>query len=125
MHVQETIPESLQSEVEAALGWFNDQQEARFEVTGIVDAEGSLASSGRRPLHLILCSGERCEQQSFEVRAEGNRYEVGLLAPDPASSSEISKPAELDPPPGPRRAWLDATLEKHPFVVLLFYRGFW
>ena len=33
--------------------------------------------------------------------------------------------AELDPPPGPRRGWLDSVLGKHAFVVLVFYRGFW
>lgn len=125
MTVQEQIPESLRPEVEAALDWFNGQQESPFEVTGILDPEAALASSGGRALRLILCSGERCEQQSFEVTPLGEGYEVALLEAEPSSLSEASTLAELDPPPGPRRAWLDGALEKHAFVVLLFYRGFW
>ena len=125
MNVQETVPESLRPETEAALDWFNGQQETPFEVTGILDPEATLAISGRRPLRLILCSGERCEQQSFEVTPLGEGYEVALLEAEPSSLSEASKPAELDPPPGPRRGWLDRTLEQHAFVVLVFYRGFW
>ena len=124
MTVQETIPESLRPEVEAALEWFNGQQESPFEATGILDPEATLASSGGRALRLILCSGERCEQHSFEVTAGSDGYEVALLPAEP-SSSEASTLAELDPPPGPRRAWLDGALEKHAFVVLVFYRGFW
>ena len=124
MTVQEKIPESLRPEVEAALEWFNRQQESLFEVTGILDPEATLASSGGRPVRLILCSGERCEQHSFEVTAGDDGYEVALL-PAESASLEASAPAELDPPPGPRRAWLDGALEKHAFVVLLFYRGFW
>ena len=125
MAVEETIPESLRPEVDAALGWFNGQQETPFEVTAIVDPEVALEESGTRALRLVLCSGERCEQQSFEVTPLGEGYEVALLEPEPASLSDTSKPAELDPPPGPRRGWLDRTLEQHAFVVLVFYRGFW
>lgn len=125
MNVQENVPEQLRSEVDAALDWFNGQQETPFEVTGILDPEDTLALSGPRPLHLILCSGERCEQKSFEVMPQGDGYEVSLLQDEPMAASETAKPPELDPPPGPRRAWLDATVEKHAFVVLLFYRGFW
>ena len=125
MNVQETVPESLRPEVDAALDWFNRKQETPFEVTGILDPEATLASSGSRSLHLILCSGERCEQQSFEVTAQGEGYKVTLLESEPSSLAEAAKPAELDPPPGPRRGWLDRTLEQHAFVVLVFYRGFW
>ena len=39
------------------------------------------------------------------------------------SSAELQ--AELDPPPGARRGWLDSVLTKHEFIVLVFYRGFW
>ena len=45
---------------------------------------------------------------------------------DPAALHAAGAPqAELDPPPGPRRSWLDRTLDQHAFTVVLFYRGFW
>lgn len=37
-NVSETIPEALQSEVGAALSWFNATQYEVFRVTGIMDA---------------------------------------------------------------------------------------
>ena len=125
MHVQEEIPESLRLEVDAALDWFNEEQGSSFEVTGILDPDEAVASSGSRALQLILCQGDRCEQQSFQVTEQGEGYDVRLLASDPDPRSGSSLLPELDPPPGSRRGWLDRELPKHAFTVLLFYRGFW
>ena len=37
--VSDSIPETLQPEVDAAINWFNAQSSDDFTVTGIVDAE--------------------------------------------------------------------------------------
>lgn len=121
--VQENIPEELVSEVDAALTWFNAQEDDVFEVTGIVDPDVSLAVSGKRPLHLVLCGGDRCEQHSFRVHMDDGIFEVTFLENTPPAPDAI--PAELDPPPGALRDWLDNALSTHDFVLLLFYRGFW
>ena len=125
MNVQEEIPESLRAEVGAALDWYNQEQGSSFEVTGILDPDEAVGSSGPTGLQLILCQGDRCEQQSFQVTAQGEGYDVCLLASDPDPRSGSLLLPELDPPPGPRRGWLDRELPKHAFTVLLFYRGFW
>ena len=125
MNVQEEIPESLRAEVGAALDWYNQEQGSSFEVTGILDPDEAVGSSGPTGLQLILCQGDRCEQQSFQVTAQGEGYDVCLLASDPDPRSGSSLLPELDPPPGPRRGWLDRELPKHASPVLLFYRGFW
>lgn len=122
--VQETIPQELRRDVDAALTWFNERESASFEVTGIVDADAAIAAQGPRELRLVLCGGDRCEQRSFRVEAAGDDFDVTFLDEDPAAS-DGAKVAELDPPPGARRAWLDRALSQHAFVVLLFYRGFW
>lgn len=121
--VRDTIPDGLQSEANAALAWFNRQEEDEFEITGIVDPADALAASGARELRLVLCGGDRCEERSFRVAASGDGYDVGFAGPGP--SDEAGTPAELDPPPGARRGWLDRALGQHAFVVLVFYRGFW
>ena len=120
--VQETIPEGLRSDVDATLAWFNRREDVTFEVTGILDPEPALEASGTRELRLVLCGGDRCEQRSFRVTANGDDYDVTLLDNDQAAAEEQT-PAELDPPPGARRGWLDHTLTQHAFVVLVFYRG--
>jgi hypothetical protein len=53
--------------------------------------------------------------------------EVGFLDDEgeAAVAGAAERQAELDPPPGPRRGWLDRTLDRHAFTVVLFYRGFW
>ena len=124
--VSETIPESLQPEVDAAIAWFNAAQADAFEVTGIVDADLALASSEPRELHLVLCGGDTCEQRSFQVSSAAAGFDVAfseMAAPTADAPAELQ--AELDPPPGARRGWLDSVLGKHEFVVLVFYRGFW
>lgn len=122
--VRETIPEALRPEVDAALAWFNRERRAEFEVTGIVDPDLSLATSGPRDLRLVLCGGELCEQRSFRVSRGPEGFEVALQE-DSSPLEPDALPAELDPPPGARRSWLDVALAKHAFVVLVFYRGFW
>jgi len=121
--VQENIPETLLPEVEASLAWFNEQEEINFEVTGIVDPDTSIGVSGTRTLHLVLCGGDRCEQHSFSVRESGESYQISFLEMAPPAPDEV--PAELDPPPGALRGWLDDALASHDFILILFYRGFW
>ena len=122
--VSETIPESLQPEVDAALSWFNSEQTDAFEVTGIVDAALSLEANEPRKLRLVLCGGDTCQQRSFLVSASDDGFHVTFSeAIAPTDSSE--QQAELDPPPGARRELLESLLNKHKFVVLVFYRGFW
>ncbi len=124
--VSEIIPESLQPEVEAALAWFNHAHANSFEVTGIIDPELTLAASGPRELRLVLCGGDTCQQRSFRVSGAAAGFDVAYAdneAPEADGSAELQ--AELDPPPGARRGWLDSVLSKHEFVVLVFYRGFW
>jgi hypothetical protein len=123
--VQETIPAGLRPEVEAALAWFNRQQDVPFAVTGILDPEAALAASGPRELRLVLCGGDRCEQRSFRVSAESGGYQVTFLEHAEEASARATRSAELDPPPGALRGWLDRALSQHRFVVLVFYRGFW
>lgn len=121
--VSETIPEPLRPEVDAALAWFNAKQDDAFEVTGILDPDETLAASMPRELRLVLCGGDTCQQRSFLVSDGAEGIDVALADAAPGPSDDVQ--AELDPPPGPRRAWLDAVLAKHKFVVLVFYRGFW
>lgn len=120
--VSDTIPEGLQPEVDAAINWFNKQQDNAFEVTGIVDAEHSLASTGSKELRLVLCGGDTCQQKSFNVSIADEGFDVSL-AVKKAVQGEVQP--ELDPPPGARNPWLDSVINKHKFVILVFYRGFW
>ena len=123
--VSETIPDTLQPRVEAAIAWFNASEVAagdEFKVTGILDADETL--HGSKELRLILCGGDRCEQHSFRVSGTVNDWKVEFA--NTASVQTGEKPqADLDPPPGARINWLAQTLSQHAFVVLLFYRGFW
>jgi len=123
--VSETIPDTLQPRVEAALAWFNASAEAaddEFKVTGILDAAEALGGSDE--LRLILCGGDRCEQHAFQVSGAVDAWKVEFANAVSAPQGEKLQ-AELDPPPGARSRWLDQALSQHAFVVLLFYRGFW
>ena len=122
--VWESIPDALEPEVEAALAWWNGREDVSFEVTGILDPDAALAASGARELRLVLCGGDRCEQRSFRVTGNGGGYDVSLLDDAPPLADDAA-PAELDPPPGALRGWLDRALERHAFVLLVFYRGYW
>jgi hypothetical protein len=66
-NVSETIQEALQSEVGAALSWFNATQDEVFRVTGIMDAHRALAADVPRELQLVLCGVNTCQQKSFRV----------------------------------------------------------
>ena len=123
--VRETIPEALQPDVDAALAWFNRDQPIPFEVTGILDPDAALISAAPRELKLVLCGGDRCEQKSFRVATGAAGPEVSFLEDVGPTGADTTRQAELDPPPGPRRGWLDRTLDRHDFTVVLFYRGFW
>ncbi len=59
------------------------------------------------------------------MTANGDDYDVALLDDAPPASPAGQRLAELDPPPGARRGWLDRTLTQHAFAVLVFYRGYW
>lgn len=124
--VSETIPAALQPDVDAALDWFNRDQAIPFEVTAILDPDVALSSASPRELKLVLCGGDRCEQRSFHVAQGTAGAGVGFLEDEGSVASAAGESqAELDPPPGPRRSWLDRTLDRHAFSVILFYRGFW
>ena len=123
--VSETIPDALTPRVNAALAWFNDSPESaedEFKVTGILDADETL--SGSDELKLIMCGGDRCEQRSFRVTGSADAWTIEF-ANELQTEQDDAPQADLDPPPGVRADWLDKTLSKHDFVVLLFYRGFW
>ena len=120
--VSDTIPTELQPEVDAAISWFNAQSSNEFKVTAIVDADASLASSNEKKLRLVLCGGDVCQQKKFSVLRTGDSFTVSFADEPPLSNGTQ---AELDPPPGARKAWLDDAINKHKFVVLVFYRGFW
>jgi len=119
--VLDSIPEYLQREVSIALAWFNAREKAEFEVTGIVDPPSS--GEAVQTLRLVLCGAGICRQETFRVDNSPNGPEIEWLGNDASKSGEET--AELDPPPGARRGWLDDVSARHKFVVLLFYRGFW
>ena len=80
-----------------------------------------------RELQLILCGSQDgqdvCLRERFAVEPAGAGFDVSLLED---STPELGSAAPLlDPPAGVRSGWLEQTLARHAFVVLLFYRGFW
>jgi hypothetical protein len=128
--VEESIPAELAAEAEAARAWFSRNQGSEFEVTGIVDPDqvvaGGTAGPGS-PLQLILCGSrdgqDVCLRERFQVEPAGAGFDVTHLAD---AAPDVGSPAPLlDPPAGVRAGWLDETISRHAFVVLLFYRGFW
>ena len=120
-NVHEIIPQNLQVEVDAALAWFNSHEKASFEVTGIVDPP-AVSNSGQ-DLRLVLCGEGVCRQETFKVTVSDSASTVAWLGVD--HSQDSVGVAELDPPPGARKAWLADVAGQHSFAVLLFYRGFW
>ncbi len=134
--VEEVIPDAFAAEAEAARLWFAREQSTEFKLTGIVDPQDVLehdSATGARELQLILCGQQEgqdvCLREHFEIKPGGDGFDVTHLADDAATTSgsfKVGSPAPLlDPPPGVRTGWLDDVLEKHSFVVLVFYRGFW
>lgn len=128
--IEESIPAHLVDEAEAARAWFSRERGSAFKLTGIVDPENAPepeGANGARRLQLILCGTEDgqdvCLREGFEVRPASTGFEVTLLGD---SAPEVGSPAPLlDPPAGVRAGWLQLTLARHAFVVLVFYRGFW
>lgn len=128
--VQESIPDHLVDEAEAARAWFSRARGSEFKLTGIVDPddvpERDRATHARQ-LQLILC-GTRdgqdvCLRERFEVKPASTGFDVTRLED---SAPDVGSPAPLlDPPVGVRAGWLQQTLPRHAFVVLVFYRGFW
>jgi hypothetical protein len=125
--VSETISSLLQPDVDAALAWFNEREPLDYEVTGILDPDAVDTDGPVRDLRLILCGGDTCQQLSFRVSGQADNLQVGFAAAVNTADDTTTETlqAELDPPPGPRKQWLDAALARHAFVVLIFYRGFW
>ena len=125
--VVEEIPRELRADVDAAVAWLNRERGRAFEVTGIVDPVDAVALRARNgpagPLDLgvILCDGDFCVRE--QVRVTRTNGDVHVALADEALSQD--PPAELDPLPGVRSAWLDEQLAGCEFLVLVFYRGFW
>ena len=123
----EEIPRELRADVDAAVAWLNRERGRAFEVTGIVDPVDAVALRARNgpaePLDLgvILCDGDFCVRE--QVRVTRTNGDVHVALADEALSQD--PPAELDPLPGVRSAWLDEQLAGCEFLVLVFYRGFW
>jgi len=122
MDTQQDIPAALQSPVNAAVAWINEQESHSFELTGVLDTEAALNTPLGEPfeLGLVLCDGELCTRQQIKFTPATDRYSFN-------STEEAARdiPPLLDPPAGVRTSWLTDVLEKHEFVLLLFYRGLW
>ena len=134
--IEEVIPDAFAAEAEAARLWFAREQSTEFKLTAIVDPQDVLAhdsTSGTRELQLILCGNQEgqdvCLRERFEIKRDGDGFDVTHLddaGEGRGQSPRVGSPAPLlDPPLGVRACWLDGVLEKHAFVVLVFYRGFW
>lgn len=122
MNVSEETPTELQAASEAALEWINATQESHYEITGVIDAEATVARAraGSFELGLVLCDGDVCAREQVVVERSAEGFRV--------SAAEVDDPLVpplLDPPIGVRAGWLNAQLDKHKFVVLVFYRGLW
>ena len=116
------IPQRLQVPVAKALAWFNERNDSCFEVSGIVESESDLSANSPDYLEfgMVLCDGEICDKVHIRCVSDGEEFNFSLIE---GRSGDI--PASLDPPSGVRNRWLDKVLEKHQFVLLLFYRGLW
>ncbi len=128
--IEESIPDALAAEAEAARAWFSQERGSDFKLTGIVDPDdigerGSDAAA--REFQLILCGNqdgqEVCLRERFELSPSSDGFDVVHVK---ETSSHLGSPAPLlDPPAGVRKGWLDTAAADHAFVVLVFYRGFW
>ncbi len=122
MEKQQDIPTALRAPVNAALQWINEQENANFEVTGLVDIDSALAAHPGESfeLGLVLCDGELCARQQLRFTPGNQGFTYSYT-----DQAEREIPPLLDPPMGVRSRWLDSVLQKHEFVLLLFYRGLW
>ena len=81
--IEESIPDALAAEAEAARAWFSQERGSDFKLTGIVDPDdigerGSDAAA--REFQLILCGSqdgqEVCLRERFEVSLSRGGFEV-------------------------------------------------
>ena len=122
MNVSEETPGELRAASKAALEWINATQVSHYEITGIIDAEDTVARAreGSFELGLVLCDGDVCAREQVVVQRSAEGFRVSA-----ADVDDPLIPPLLDPPIGVRTGWLNAQLDKHKFVVLVFYRGLW
>jgi len=120
MHPPDTIPTKLVPATGAALLWVNNQRSTNYELTGVVDVDEGVNIAEPFEVGLILCDGEICMREQVRVTATGATYQFDFV-----EQAAPAIPPLLDPPQGVRKGWLDKQLQKHEFVVLLYYRGLW
>ena len=120
MHLPDDLPDQLVPAARAALSWVNDVRATSYELTGLVDVDEGVDVANPFELGLILCDGELCMREQVRVLPDGEAYHFDFVE---ESAPDI--PPLLDPPEGVRKDWLARQLEKHEFVLLLYYRGLW
>lgn len=116
------IPMELRQSGEAAVKWLNEEKNNSFYLTGIVDYESALNTKSGQDYEfgLVLCNGEVCVREQVKVSLRKDGYTFNLV-----DSATPDIPPLLDPPEGIRSTWLTNVLQKHEFIILLFYRGLW
>jgi hypothetical protein len=116
------IPMELLQSGEAAVKWLNEKNNNSFYLTGIVDYESALNTETCQDYEfgLVLCNGEVCVREQVKVSLQKDSYTFNLV-----DNATPDIPPLLDPPEGIRSTWLTNVLQKHEFIVLLFYRGLW
>jgi len=120
MLAPEDIPEHLGPATQAALSWINHERAANHSLTGMIGADDLECADAPFEVGLVLCDGEICAREQIHIIPDGGAYQFKF-----ADEAEPDIPPLLDPPVGVRREWLDKQLEKHEFVLLLYYRGLW
>ena len=120
MLAPEDIPEHLGPATQAALSWINHERAANYSLTGMIGADDRECADAPFEVGLVLCDGEICAREQIHIIPDGGAYQFKF-----ADEAEPDIPPLLDPPVGVRREWLDKQLEKHEFVLLLYYRGLW
>ncbi|MYF12982.1 MAG: hypothetical protein F4229_18750 [Gammaproteobacteria bacterium] len=120
--VAHEVPIELQPAADAALAWINRERGTNFRITGLVDAEEAVRRATEQPMELglVLCDGELCQREQVRIEPTGHGFSISAV-----EAGEDSIPPLLDPPIGVRASWLDDQLDKHDFILLLFYRGLW
>ena len=109
----------LNSTAHEAVAWLNQTYSTSYDLTGLVDTD-PVTDESVFELGLVLCDGEICAREQIRVERESESFRFSLAE---AQTREI--PPLLDPPEGIRSEWLAKALDKHEFVLLLFYRGLW
>ncbi len=120
MHSPEDLPVHLAPAVQSALSGVNTTRGTNYNLTGLVDVDDIESVTEPFELGLVLCDGDICAREQVRVVPRGEAYHFDFVA---EAAPDI--PPLLDPPTGVRSEWLDKQLEKHDFVVLLYYRGLW